>query len=65
MSIKNQVDTLVAHIHIYNNPIIQSILLPLRPNFWLLDMLSTKLSGMVHTGVKVCRMDSEMSRLVE
>ena len=26
---------------------------------------SSYLSGVVHTGVEVCRMDSEMSRLVE
>ena len=29
------------------------------------DMLSYIVSGIVHTGVEVCRMDSEMSRLVE
>ena len=31
----------------------------------IVDSFNLELSGAVHTGVEVCRMDSEMSRLVE
>ena len=36
-----------------------------RATIWILGAFCTLLSGMVHTGVEVYRMDSEMSGLVE